>query len=340
MNAMTYGLDIAKSVFQMYWVDPASGEIHNRRFQRRELIEFLANCPAGKVALEACGGAHWWARKLLSLGHQPVLIHPGYVRAFVRTNKTDAADARAIWTAAQQPGMPVVPVKSEAQQALLSLHRIRDGLVQTRTRECNQLRGLLGEYGLHFAKGRKALLAELRTRRAEIEQGVPPTLLRAIERQLMALRQLEEQIQLIERDITAWLQSEPAAQTVEAIPGIGPITATALVATMGSAQAFRSGRAFAASLGLVPTQSGTGGSVHLGHISKRGDSYLRRLLIHGARVVLTRSRHRPAWAEALLARRPTNVVIVALANKMARAAWALLAHGRQYDPNHVSQRPA
>ncbi|QQX85616.1 IS110 family transposase [Cupriavidus necator] len=340
MNAMTYGLDIAKSVFQMYWVDPASGEIHNRRFQRRELIEFLSNCPAGKVALETCGGAHWWARKIQSLGHRPVLINAAYVRAFVRTNKTDAADARAIWTAAQQPGMPLVPVKTEEQQALLSLHRIREGLVQTRTRECNQLRGLLGEYGLHFAKGRIALLAELQTRRAEIEQSIPATLLRAIERQQMALRQLDEQIQLIERDITAWLKSEPAAQAVEGIPGIGAITATALVATMGSAQAFRSGRAFAASLGLVPAQSGTGGNVHLGHISKRGDSYLRRLLIHGARVVLTRSRHPPAWAEALLARRPKNVVIVALANKMARAAWALLAHGRQYDPNYVSQRPA
>ena len=339
MNAMTYGLDIAKSVFQMYWVDP-TGKSHNRRFQRRELIEFLSNCPPGKVVLEACGGAHWWARKLRSLGHQPVLIHPRYVRAFVRTNKTDAADARAIWTAAQQPDMPAVPVKSEAQQALLALHRMREGLVQTRTRECNQLRGLLGEFGLCFAKGRMALLAELRQRRAEIEQAIPPTLLRAIERQLMTLHQLDEQIQLLERDITAWLQCEPAAQAVEEIPGIGAITATALVATMGSAQAFRSGKAFAASLGLVPTQSGTGGNVRLGHISKRGDPYLRRLLIHGARVVLTRSMHRPAWADALLARRPTNVVIVALANKMARTAWALLAHGRKYDPGYVSQRPA
>jgi transposase len=340
MNAMTYGLDIAKSVFQMYWIDPSSGKVQNRRFRREALIEFLAQCQPGKVALEACGGAHWWARKIRSLGHDVALLNPGYVRAFVRTNKNDAADARAIWTAAGQPDMPVVPVKTEEQQAVLSLHRIRDGLVNTRTRQSNQLRGLLGEYGLHFAKGRKAFLAELRTRRSEIDQTMPALLLRALEQQLSALRQLDEHIQLIERDIQGWLRAHPAAQAVEKIPGVGPMVATALVATMGSAQAFCSGRAFAASLGLVPAQSGTGGNVRLGHISKRGDAYVRRLLVHGARALLTRAKHPPSWATALLSRRPTNVVVVALANKIARTAWALLAHGRQYDPGHVSQRPA
>ena len=340
MNATTYGLDIAKSVFQMYWVDPSSSKSHNRQFNRKELIEFLSRCPAGKVVLEACGGAHWWARKIRSLGHKATLIHPRYVRPFVLTNKTDAADARAIWTAAQQPDMPAVAVKTEDQQAVLALHRIREELVATRTRQCNQLRGLMGEYGVHFAKGRKAFLKELVTRRAELEQGVPPLLVPALDRQLTALRRLEEQIQLIERDIQAWLRAHPAAQTVEAIPGIGAITATALVATMGDARAFRSGRAFAASLGIVPTQTGTGGQVRLGHISKRGNSYLRQLLIHGARIVLTRSKNPPAWAKALLARRPANVVVVALANRMARAAWALLAHGRQYDSQYISQRPA
>jgi len=340
MNATTYGLDIAKSVFQMYWVDPASGKIQNRTFTRPQLIEFLSTCAAGKVVLEACGGAHWWARKIQSLGHAATLIHPGYVRAFVRTNKTDAADARAIWTAAQQPDMPVVPVKTEDQQALLSLHRIREELVDTRTRQSNQLRGLLGEYGLHFPQGRKVFLTSLRLRRDEIDKTVPPFLLYALERQLEGLKQLDEQINLIECDMATWMQSQPAAQTVETIPGIGALTATALVATMGSAQAFRSGRAFAASLGLVPTQSGSGGNVHLGHISKRGDSYLRRLLVHGARVVLTRSKHPPAWAQALQTRRPKNVVVVALANKMARIAWALLAHGRHYDAQYVSRPPA
>lgn len=339
MNATTYGLDIAKSVFQMYWIDP-TGEIHSQRFSKPCLIQFLGNCPTGHFALEACGGSHWWARKIQRLGHQATLINPRYVRSFVRTNKTDAADARAIWTAAQQPGMPCVPVKTEAQQALLGLHRIRSELVDTRTRRINQLRGLLGEFGLHFAAGRHAGLAEIRARREEIEKTVPPMLWLALARQLDEIRRQDEQILEIEREIANWLRSHAAGQTVEEIPGIGPITASALVATMGSAQAFRSGRAFAASLGLVPSQSGSGGKVQLGGISKRGDPYLRRLLIHGARVVLMRSGKRPAWADAMLARRPTNVVVVALANKMARTAWALLAHGRHYDPQYVSLRSA
>ena len=158
MNATTYRLDIAKSVFQLYWVDPGSGEVFNRRFSRDQLIRFLSNREPGRVALEACSGAHWWARKIVSLGHQAILLHAKYVRPFVQTNKTDAADARAIWTAAQQPGMRTVAIKSEAQQAILSLHRIRSALVDTRTRQVNQIRGLLGEYGLHFRYGRKALM--------------------------------------------------------------------------------------------------------------------------------------------------------------------------------------
>ena len=180
MNATTYGLDIAKSVFQLYWVDPESGEIFNRRFSRDQLIRFLSNREPGRVALEACSGAHWWARKIASLGHQAILLHAKYVRPFVQTNKTDAADARAIWTAAQQPGMRTVAIKSEAQQAILSLHRIRSALVDTRTRQVNQIRGLLGEYGLQFRYGRKALMNELSARIAEIEQTVPPLIWRAL----------------------------------------------------------------------------------------------------------------------------------------------------------------
>lgn len=194
MNATTYGLDIAKSVFHMYWIEPLSGQIHSRRFNRKDLIQFLGTCATGRVALEACGGSHWWARKIQSLGHRPVLIHPAYVRSFVRTNKTDAADARAIWTAAQQPDMPSVPCKSEDQQALLALHRIRSELVDTRTRRINQLRGLLGEFGLHFVKGRVSFMAEVTLRRAEIDEVVPPVLLPALARQLRSLGQLDEQI--------------------------------------------------------------------------------------------------------------------------------------------------
>ena len=339
MNATTYGLDIAKSVFQLYWVDPGSGEVFNRRFSRDQLIRFLSNREPGRVALEACSGAHWWARKIVSLGHQAILLHAKYVRPFVQTNKTDAADARAIWTAAQQPGMRTVAIKSEAQQAILSLHRIRSALVDTRTRQVNQIRGLLGEYGLHFRRRRKALMNELRARIAEIEQTVPPLIWRALQRQMAHLRQLETDIAEAERENLNWMKADPDAQTLATINGIGPLTATATVGVMSSPDTFRSGRTFAASLGLVPAQTGSGGKIRLGHISKRGDPYLRKLFIHGARIVVTRSKQRPEWVEALLKRRPVNVVIVALANKMARTAWALLAHGQTYDRQHVSVRP-
>ncbi|VWC78529.1 transposase [Burkholderia lata] len=339
MNATTYGLDIAKSVFQLYWVNPQSGEIFNRRFSRDQLIRFLSQREPGRVVLEACGGAHWWARKIISLGHQAVLLHPKYVRPFVQTNKTDAADARAIWTTAQQPGMRTVAIKTEAQQAILSLHRIRSALVDTRTRLVNQIRGLLGEYGLGFRYGRKAFMNELSVRMPEIEQAVPALIWRALQHQLAHLRQLEADITETERENLHWMKANPAAQMLAAINGIGPLTATATVAVMGSPNTFRSGRAFAASLGLVPAQTGTGGKVRLGGITKRGDPYLRKLLIHGARIVVTRSKQRPAWVDALLSRRPVNVAIVALANKMARIAWALLAHGQVYDPKHVSTRP-
>lgn len=339
MNATTYGLDIAKSVFQLYWVNPQSGEIFNRRFSRDQLIRFLSQREPGRVVLEACGGAHWWARKIISLGHQAVLLHPKYVRPFVQTNKTDAADARAIWTTAHQPGMHTVAIKSEAQQAILSLHRIRSGLVDTRTRLVNQIRGLLAEYGLQFRYGRKAFMKEITARMPDVEQAVPPLIWRALQHQLAHLRQLEADITEIERENLLWMKANPAAQMLAAINGIGPLTATATVAVMGSPHTFRSGRAFAASLGLVPTQTGTGGKVRLGGITKRGDSYLRKLLIHGARMVATRSKLRPAWVDALLSRRPVNVAIVALANKMARIAWALLAHGQVYDPKYLSARP-
>jgi len=340
MNTTTYGLDIAKQVFQLYWVELETGQIFNRRFSRDQLIRFLATRAAGRVALEACGGAHWWARKLTQLGHEAVLIHPSYVRPFVQTNKTDAADARAICMAAQQPGMRTVAAKTEGQQAILGLHRIRSGLIDSRTRDINQIRGLLSEYGLSFKRGRRSVMKELQVRIAEIEMSVPGLIWQSIQRQISRLGELENDIAKLDLAISQWMKGSPEALRVEAMAGVGPLTATALVAVMGDPGTFRSGRAFAASLGLVPRQTGTGGKVRLGGISKRGDPYLRKLLVHGARVVVTCAKERPQWIEELLKRRPVNVVIVALANKMARIAWALLAHGKQYEHDHVSVRPA
>jgi transposase len=340
MNATTYGLDLAKRVFQLYWVDGETGEIVNRHFGRQELIEFAAKRPAGRFALEACGSAHWWARKLRALGHEVVLLHAKFIRPFVQNNKTDAADARAIWTAVQQPGMRTVAAKTEDQQAMLGLHRMREQLVKFRTMQVNQLRGLLYEYGVSLKAGRQAGLAEIRQRMGELEDQVPGLLLQALQGQLARIEGIDKEIGQLEKRIGAWQKQEAPCKAIAEIPGIGKLTATALVATMGEAKSFKSGREFAAYIGLVPRQSGTGGRVKLLGISKRGDQYLRTLLIHGARSVLFNAKDKGAWSEALLKRRPTNVVITALANKMARTAWAILAHGRAYQRGYVSEQPA
>lgn len=336
MIATTYGLDLAKRVFELYWVESDTGEVINRQFSRSGLIEFLSNRPAGIVALEACGSAHWWARKLKNLGHEVRLLHAQFIRPFVQNNKTDAADAKAIWTASQQPEMRTVAVKTEEQQAALALHRMRSNLVKSRTAQVNQLRGLLYEFGVTLRGGRLAGLKQIRERMAELESVVPAMLFEAIQGQLERIKQLDIDIARIERRMASWHKHDQACQAIADVPGIGLLTATALVATLGDAQAFKSGREFAAFVGLVPRQSGTGGKIRLGGISKRGDPYLRTLLIHGARAVVFAAKDKGPWTESLLQRRPTNVAVLALANKMARTAWAIIAHGRKYHRSYVS----
>lgn len=341
MNRTTYGLDIAKRVFQLYWVDAVTGEICNERMNRERVLEFFANREAGLIAMEACGSSHWWERKLRALGHEVKLMHAKYIRPFVKTNKTDAADAQAIWTALRQPGMRFVSAKTEEQQAVLGLHRMREQLVKFRTMQMNGLRGLLYEYGVVLKAGRAAGLAELRSRAAELERTVPALLWQGVQGQLERLERLEQEIEAMERLIGSWRRQERRCARVDAIPGVGALTATALVATIGEQpRVFRSGRQFSAFIGLVPRQEGTGGKVRLGPISKRGDPYLRRLLIHGARAVVSHAKDRPQGLAKMLERRPKNVVVVALANKMARTAWALLAHDREYQRGYVSQAPA
>ena len=340
MQATTYGLDVAKRVFQMYWVDGDTGEIVNRRFARDDLIQYLSRRPPGRVALEACGSAHWWARKIKALGHEVVLLHAKFIRPFVQTNKTDAADARAIWTAVQQPGMRTVAAKTEGQQTMLSLHRIRSLLVKFRTMQVNQLRGLLYEFGVSFRAGRVGGLAEVRSRMAELDEALPGAMMCCLQDQLRRIDELQTEIDRLEQRIGQWQREDAACSAIAAVPGIGKLTATALVATMGDAATFKSGREFAAFLGLVPRQSGTGGKVRLGSISKRGDPYLRTLLIHGARSVLHHTKVPTAWTSALRERRPANVAAVAIASKMARTAWAILARGQAYQRDHISVRPA
>jgi transposase len=340
MNATTYGLDVAKRVFQMYWVDAQTGEIANRRFGRDELIGFLSQRPAGRVALEACGSGHWWARKIKALGHEVVLLHAKFIRPFVQTNKTDAADARAIWTAVQQPAMRTVAAKTEDQQAMLSLHRMRALLVKFRTMQVNQLRGLLYEFGVTFRAGRQAGLAEIRARMAELEDALPGALICSLQDQLKRIDGLEQEIDQLEKRMSTWQKQEAACRAIAEVPGIGKLTATALVAMIGDAKTFNSGREFASFLGLVPRQSGTGGKIRLGSISKRGDPYLRTLLIHGARSVMYHAKVPTTWQREIQTRRPANVAAVALANKMARTAWAILAHGQAYQKDYVSVKPA
>ena len=236
MNRITYGLDVAKRVFQMYWVEPDAGKVCNRRFSRAQLVEFLSQSAPAQVALEACGSGHFWARQLKALGHEAVLLHAKFIRPFVQNNKTDATDARAMWTAVQQPGMRTVAVKTEDQQAVLGLHRMRSQLLKFRTAPINQLRGLLYEYGITIKGGRRAGLADIRARSAELEGLVPTFLWEAVTEQLARLKTLDQEMRSIEQRIKRWQQQNEGARAIADIPGVGLLTSTALVATMGDPQ--------------------------------------------------------------------------------------------------------
>jgi transposase len=340
MNLTVFGVDVAKRVFQVHSVDPETGEITSKQLKRAGFLEHFANRAPCLIGMEACGGAQHWARRLKEMGHQVKLMPGKAVKAFVSGNKNDVADARAIWIAAQQEGVKSVAIKSEAQQAVLALHRMRQQLVKFRTMQSNGLRGLLTEYGEVMAVGRAALDRAMSDVLARLTERLPAVLIDTLREQWEMLGKLDEQIAEIERRLSAWMKQDKACKTIAEIPGVGLLTATAAVATMGDAKAFKSGREFAAWLGLVPGQVGTGGKVRLLGISKRGDTYLRTLLIHGARAVLTHAKEPSAWVQEISKRRPPNVVTVALANKMARTIWALLAHDRQYESSYMSVKPA
>ena len=330
MEPTTIAIDLAKRVFQIHYVEPVTGAIRSKVLKRAQLVPFFANRPATCVVMEACGSAHHWARVLARLGHDVRLIAAQFVRPFVKSNKNDAADAAAIWEAAQRPGMRFVAVKTEDQQAMLAMHRIRQQLVRIRVMQVNQLRGLLYEFGVVLPQGRRASTDAAKAALASLADELPAMLLDSLQDQLSRLHALDEQIARIEQRILNWRRHDDACLRISEIPGVGVLTATAAVSVIGQARTFRSGREFAAYLGLVPRQNGSGGKIKLGGISKRGDVYLRTLLIHGARSVISSSKHLPEHLRQMLSRRPTNVVAVALANKMARTIWALLAYGRTY----------
>jgi len=331
------GVDIAKRVFQLHWIDAETGEIMNVQLKREKFLEHFVNRAQCLIGMEACGGAQHWARKLIELGHEVKLLPARMVKPFVGRNKSDAADARAIWTAVQQPAVKAVTVKSEAQQAVLALHRMRSQLVKFRTAQINGLRGLLAEYGEVMPQGRAGITKGIAAALANLVDRLPPVLLDTLREQWARVGQLDEQVAEIERRLRAWHKEDKASRRIAEIPGVGLLTATAAVAAMGDPKSFKSGREFAAWLGLVPKHTGTGGRIRMLGISKRGDTYLRTLLIHGARSVIAHSKQPSEWVTNLSRRRPANVAVVALANKMARTIWALLAHEREFQKGYVSQ---
>lgn len=333
----TVAVDLGKRAFSVYWVDVATGEIGAKAMTRGKLEEFMRTREPGRVVLEAGGSAHYWGRWLGQLGHEVRLIAPQHVRPFVRTNKTDAGDARAIWEAAQRPEVKWVAVKSEASQAVLGLHRMRRQLMDMRRMQGNQLKALLYEFGI---------VAPARVTEGQLKEWVAagrlPQLLEAsLSEQIERLDELKRQERQLLGRIEKQNDSDELAQRLRAVPGIGALGASALSAELASsAGSFTSARQYAACKGIVPRLSGTGGKTRSGAISKRGDPYLRTLLIHGARSVIAhqrRGKRLSPWIKGLLERRPLNVAVVALANKMARTAWALAAHGRTYQQHYVAQ---
>lgn len=334
MELTVIAIDLAQKVFQLHWVEPETGVIERLQLKRSQMLSWFAQRKQARVVLEACGGAHEWGRELLKLGHTVQLIAPKSVRPFVLRNKTDAADARAIWTAAQQPGAKFVALKSDAQQVVLSLHRLRAQLMKMRIMQTNELRGLLYEFGYVLPEGHRALLKELPEVLLKAQDRLPAMLIESLNEQVRRIHGLEGDIAVIERRLAVQLRETPACKTLAQIPGVGLLTATAVVASMGSPSSFKDAREFAAWIGLVPRQTGTGGRVRQLGISKRGDAYLRTLLMHGARSIV-RSDHATSWPWLieLLKRRPYSVVVAAVANKLARTIWAVLAKGQDWKPH-------
>jgi transposase len=333
MQAEHIGLDIAKSSFQVHGVDAHGKVVIRKQLSRSKVLTYFAQLPPCLVGLEACGGAHYWARELGKLGHDVRLMAVQYIRPYRTNQKNDQNDADAICEAVSRPRTRCVPVKSEAQQAVLTVHRARELLVTERTALVNQIRGLLLEYGLVIAQGIQRLRRTLPEVLAATE--TLPALVRDVVEELRErLVELDRRITDYDRRIEQLAKQNDATRRLMQVEGVGPITATAVVATIGDGHAFQHGRQFAAWVGLVPTQHSTGGKTVLGRITKHGNVYLRTLLIHGARAVLQfsakRSDAKSRWVEAVRQRRGSNIAAVALAAKHARILWALLAHGQEY----------
>lgn len=331
----TIGLDIAKHVFQVHGVDAEGAVVVRRKLRRDEVATFFASLPPCLIGIEACATGHHWARVLMAVGHEVRLMPAAYVKPYVKRQKNDATDAEAICEAVTRPTMRFVPIKSEEQQSVLMLHRVRELLIRQRTMLINALRAHLAEFGIVTRQGVAGVSMLVALVEDEDHDMIPRLARAALLPLIQQLRELHEKVGEMDRQIHAWHRSNELSRRLETIPGIGPITASAIVATVTDASLFKSGRQLAAWLGLVPRQNSSGGKERLGRISKQGDPYIRRLLVVGAHAVLRFSRKGKAaptvWASELLAKKPYTVVAVALANKMARIVWALMTTGKRFE---------
>jgi transposase len=330
----TIGLDIAKSVFQVHGVDADGQVVIRRKLKRRYLLAFFEKLPVCLVGIEACATSHHWSRQLQALGHRVRLMPPAYVKPYVKRQKNDVADAEAICEAVTRANMRFVETKTVEQQSCLMLHRTRHLFIREQTAVINVIRAHLAEFGIVAPVGRKGVEELLRVIADPADRRIPEIARACLAALGTQLQRLKEQLLEFDRMIMAWHRSDETSRRLDEAPGIGPMLATAVVASVADPKAFRSGRNFSAWVGLVPKQHSSGGKDRLGHISKQGDRYLRGLFVAGALAVIRYAkiygtRHRP-WLTALLARRPTKVAAIALANKIARMTWALMVKGERY----------
>lgn len=340
MEISTIGLDLAKNVFQVHGIDAAGAVVVRKALRRAQVLPFFAKLSPCLVGIEACGTSHHWARELTNLGHEVRLMPPAYVKPYVKRGKNDAVDAEAICEAVTRPTMRFVPVKSREQQAALSLHRARTMLIGQRTALVNLMRSQLGEFGIAIPVGLGHALSKARQLvDGEVAFDLPDPAGKVIELLARQALELHARLRELDRRIDAIQRNDEVARRLATIPGVGPIGATALAAAVTDPHQFRSGRQFAAWLGLTPRQKSSGGKERLGRITKMGNTYLRQLLVIGATSMIRRVKDRPDAVDprliTLLARKPARLASVAMANKMARIAWALMTRDQVYQPRHV-----
>lgn len=334
MQITTIGLDLAKNVFQVHGVDATGAVVVRKQLRRSEVLRFFAKFPRCLVGMEACATAHYWARELRALGHDVRLLPPAYVKAYVRRGKSDAIDAAAICEAVQRPGMRFVPVKTCEEQAILVMHRVRERLISQRTRLVNMIRAHMAEFGFIAPLGIEKISGLAGVIADDTDAGLPKAARFALRQVVEELAGLRRHLAAIDAEIATEHRANPDSKRLATQPGVGPIIASAMVASVPDPSHYRSGRDFAASLGITPRNNSTGGKQRLGKISKMGDRYLRMLLVMGATSVVSNAmrfkRPEHAWILRLLARRPTRVVITAVANKMARTIWAMMVRKEDY----------